>query len=152
MDSYSFNGSYLKQFAECDRSTVTGFFCASFREWAEGVPSIEDLLRSVCGRVLRAYREDNSRAGLLETVYHSLSRPDAEHFAQFIIRREQLPADVRSRLKAKQAAQFREEYMAKQPPTEKQLAYLRRLGCSRAPADRLEAAQLIDELTRRRAA
>jgi hypothetical protein len=49
------------------------------------------------------------------------------------------------RRKSLRGARYREEWMATQPPTERQLAYLRRLGWTGPVVSKAEASQLIDE-------
>jgi hypothetical protein len=62
---------------------------------------------------------------------------------------ESLPYAERQRLKQERSTPAIERYMAEQPPTEKQLSYLQALGYSGpAPANRLEASRLIDEVMR----
>jgi hypothetical protein len=64
----------------------------------------------------------------------------------------QLSPEAKARRKAVRAEQARQGYMASQAPTEKQLRYLRHLGATELPSNRLEASQLIDTmlLTRRK--
>ncbi|PZA06098.1 MULTISPECIES: hypothetical protein [unclassified Meiothermus] len=60
---------------------------------------------------------------------------------------EALPWAERQRLKAERATEALERHMQELPPTEKQLAYLHRLGHrGPVPISRLEASRLIDAL------
>lgn len=79
-------------------------------------------------------------------------RPEALAFAQYYIEYEQLPYTERQALKAERGDEHRAAWMAAQPPTEKQLGYLRKLGhAGPAPASKAEASAQIDRLLARRA-
>ncbi len=62
---------------------------------------------------------------------------------------ESLPPAEKHRFRAERAEEAKERWMAEQPPTEKQLAYLHSLGYrDLTPANRLEASRLIDKLVK----
>jgi hypothetical protein len=71
---------------------------------------------------------------------------DAIAFAQYVIEREQKPRAEREAEKAAHTEEYRRAYMAQQPPTEKQVAYLRRLGHHGPVGSKAEASALIDRL------
>lgn len=70
----------------------------------------------------------------------------ADRYAAGVIRRSRLPAAERRRLKEERVQEYRGHYRIELPPTEKQLAFLRRLGCSGQPSCRSEASTWIDAL------
>jgi hypothetical protein len=105
--------------------------------------------------VVTGLRQDLARRGrwnyasdltpLRDTLCAVLAHPtEALALAREAVDYEHLPPGEKSRLKATRAEQGRQTYMASLPPTNKQLSYLRKLGVATAPANRLEASQLID--------
>jgi acetyl-CoA carboxylase carboxyltransferase component len=86
-------------------------------------------------------RLDDFRQALIAVISHPT---EALALAQEAVDYHRLPDAERQRLKAERSERHRQEYMASQPPTEKQLAYLRNLGVATAPANRLDASQLIE--------
>lgn len=152
MKSYQYDGEYLQQFNESDRSLVANQFCYSFREWREGAPAPEELLRATCARVLRAYREGDPRADLLEAVYHSLSSDEALKFAAFIVWRESLSPGERARLKRESGEAYKQKYLEAQQPTPRQLSFLRSLGSEVTPENRAAASKMIDALIKAKSA
>jgi hypothetical protein len=80
-------------------------------------------------------------------------RPGSVAFAESVLAREALPAEERARQKEIRTRQYQQAYMATQPPTAAQLAFLDQLGHrGPTPANRAEASELIDQflVTRRR--
>jgi len=62
---------------------------------------------------------------------------------------ESLSSEEKRRFREERAEEAIERWMEQNPPTEKQMAYLNRLGYrGPAPANRLEASRLIDELVK----
>lgn len=59
---------------------------------------------------------------------------------------ESLPFDERQRIKRERSEEALSRWMEEQPPTEKQLSYLRILGHTGEVANRLEASRLIERL------
>ncbi len=69
-------------------------------------------------------------------------------FAAYCLADEALPPEERRRRKAAQAAEAVRAHQDRQPPTEKQVAYLRRLGYTGAIDSKAHASSLIDIYTR----
>jgi hypothetical protein len=82
------------------------------------------------------------------SLFHAVRgyRAQAEALAGAALEWEALPPAERARQKAARAEAGRRAWMAGQPPTEKQLAFLRALGYCGPVANRAEASQLIDRL------
>lgn len=70
-------------------------------------------------------------------------------YAVHILEREQLPLERRKQIKEQSAAQYREQYLKSQPATDKQISYLRALGCKEEVRSKWEAMQLIDKLMKK---
>lgn len=142
---WDYSGSFLEQFEPLARSTVANWFCQSVRNencWDE--EELLLLIQKRCretGRYSRVGNAlDDDGVALLESVLDTL---EAFNFAEFIIWREALPEDEREKLKAKKGQVQLYQAMSDQPPTEKQLAYLRVLRCPVIPETKLEASELI---------
>jgi hypothetical protein len=71
-------------------------------------------------------------------------------YAGWVITWERLPLEVRDREKKARGATYREEWLRQQKPTEKQLEFLRVLGCSAVPESKAQASEWIDRLKSRR--
>jgi len=78
----------------------------------------------------------------------SENREEALALAAWAVEWESLPRAEREKAKAERAEEGRRAWMDTQPPTEKQIAYLRSLGFEGEVRSRLEASQRIDELKR----
>src|SRR5262245_23946327 len=124
MKDYSYQGEFLNRFPQNARSLIANQFCRAVRSGCATVPVIiEAVLRDVRRR-LRG-RIDPERQAIQDQLRFALQNDEeAGTFAQFILDREDLPADERHQLKRQGAGQYRDEWMSRQPPTEKQLAYL----------------------------
>jgi hypothetical protein len=110
---------------------------------------------AIVKRVLATMKQDlQSRASwraadelepLHQAIMAIIAHPsEALALAREAIAYEQLPQVEKEKIKAARGERYRQEYMVTVPPTEKQLAYLRSLGVATAPANWLEASQLVD--------
>lgn len=87
---------------------------------------------------------------------HVITAMDADpegvlRYAEAVIAEERLPVEERERLRRERSKPFAQAHMATKLPTDKQLAYLQRLGYrGPEPEDRLAASQLIDRLFQQR--
>ena len=111
----------------------------------------EDLVRGVMKDAKRRYQSpwaSEQRKAENLTLAHKLreARDEAVKFARYVIWRENLSPEEHARLKAIQAEEGRRAWMETQPPTEKQINYLRLLGYEGEVESRGHASQLIDEL------
>jgi len=136
-------GYFLDQFALERRSAIANRF---FKAAREGATTIETVIQKVkadaISRMLFANREVwNQERSLLSL----LEGEEVRVYVKEILERESLPAEERQKLKAARSEQYRREYMKAQKPTEPQVRYLKSLGCSAVPANRLQASELIEE-------
>lgn len=146
LTNWNFDGKFLADYPRAGQGTITNWFCYAVRDGAK-TPS--EVLSTVAYTVQRRIGVNQnyslSDADLLTLLEH-LTDPEADEFAAFIIERESLPADERERLKAESGKTYQQAYMANEPPTEKQVSYLKYLKCATVPTSKLEASQLIDEI------
>lgn len=152
LSSWNYDGKFLLDYPKAGQGTITNWFCYAVRD---GAKTPREVLAQVEYTVRRKMPVDERYSlsnGDLERLLEHLLDPEAEDFAAFIIERESLPNDVRERLKAASGATYQQAYMAEQPPTEKQLSYLRSLGCQEVPTTKLQASQFIDQCLRNRRA
>lgn len=115
-------------------STSTEVVAAVRRQALDDLPpsSYPDPVKSDRARALLRGLEDDP-AGARELAQHAIAW-------------NALPLEERNRLKADRRAEHARAHLAQYPPTEKQLDYLRALGCDETPANRLVASLKIDEL------
>lgn len=134
------------------RGPIGQLFHAAVRH---GATDPESVLRAVArtarDRVISALRwgdahqeRDDCEELLLALVLH---RDAALAYAEEVITRQQLPAEEQARLKAEREKLHREEWMSRQPPTDKQLGFLNQLGhAAPPPANCAAASRLIEAL------
>lgn len=145
-----YEGTFLDYWIPIRRSLIVNQFCNAVRGGA-----------TTPGAVVERVKAD-AASRMAQTNYHPIQGQDillrviddseALEFARFIIKRENLPPIERLKQKEERANFFRNEYMKTQEPTEKQIAYLRGLGCDIKPQNRFEASELIDEYESRKVA
>ncbi len=134
---------FLIHFSIKSRSAIANRFFKSVRE---GATTPEEVLRAVkadtIARMLFASREVwNDERRLLSL----LEGKEVRLYIKEVLDRESLPTEEKQRLKAVRSDQYRQEYLRAQKPTERQLRYLKYLGCPTIPSDRLEASELIEQ-------
>src|SRR5262245_1260345 len=124
--------AFLERFPAARRSTVANLFLHAVRR---GAGDVEAVLRSVAEtavtRRLVAERYGNVDAldKARELGVALASRPDAAAaFADWCLEWERLPAAERQAIKEARAQEGIRHWMGTQPATEKQTAYLVRLG------------------------
>jgi hypothetical protein len=93
--------------------------------------------------------DPNVRAILGLLVRH---RAEAIGYCGWALDWEQLSPAQKDRLRASRGEEYRKAYQEGEPPTEKQRAYLRRLGYQGEPRSKRHASELIDQQLRGRAA
>jgi hypothetical protein len=138
----------LRHLPDTQRSQLTNIFLAQVRAGAHHptivLKMVEGTLRQRLRLSLISHKpsEPNTYTGWLALLR---DHPDeAMAFAAWAINRESLTTQEKAHIKAETSRPFVAEYMAQYPPTDKQLNFLRSLGVATAPANRLEASQLID--------
>jgi hypothetical protein len=137
---------FLDHFDQCRRSWVTNQFCFAVRE---GTQTSEMVLAAVNStihhRITSSSYTGDDRRKVVELLDCIRDHPeDALVFAQLIISREAVPTDVRDREKVARSAYHRDAWMATQPPTDKQITYLKQPGdVGEVPSNRLEATRLL---------
>jgi hypothetical protein len=144
--------AFLSYFPVTHRSTVANWFHYAVRAGASTPLMVIARVRQEIHHRLRwAHSEDTT--ALLSQVLGMLQSDAAGAcaYAESVIGWERLPCAERQRKKTTRAEQYQQQYMATQPPTAKQLAYLATLGYRGAlPANRLAASALIDEALSRK--
>ena len=73
-------------------------------------------------------------------------KPEAIQFAEYVLEKEQLPQDIRLAIKHYISDKYRKEYMEKDPPTEKQIHFIRELGYTGLVQNKLDASKIISKL------
>lgn len=143
---WDFEGDYLEQFDVNYRGAIGDKFCRAVRDGNDDPKAVLDWINgNLAGNTNPVWQQVAST-----TNCHS---EGAWEFAMHILYREALSYEERLVLKKARDhnhALFAANYaMSQQPPTEKQLAYLKVLGCKRVPVNKLEASDLINELKRK---
>ena len=145
----------LDQFPQNRRSWVANTFLSVVRD---GAASVEAVLVGVATRVETAiadavrysnYDWARERMRRDRSLLDVLGTPEAAAYAAWALEYNQLPRLAREAIREAEGFVHRAAWMDAQPPTDRQLAYLRRLGHDGdPPASKLAASQLIDALLR----
>ena len=151
-------------FPQEQRSTVAQYF---YRAARHGTQTPDAIYYEVLGQIWQRrstalrYAEQPAawqpaRARLeaegLAALYAVLAthRTEGEAFATYVLWREALPPEARSREKSLRYVAARNAARESEPPTTKQVAYLRALGYTAEVETKAAASSLIDRLVRRR--
>lgn len=144
IETWDYQGEWLNQFPQNTRSTIMNLFCYAVRD---GCETDMEVLQRVEYQALRRRGRNNSSYLTDEWIgrlVEALLQEEAGDLANHILWRERLPQADRERLKAEAGKSHIAAYMSQQPPTEKQLKYLRSLGCKETPKSKQEASEWID--------
>lgn len=135
----------LDQFPRARQSVIANRFYVAARE-CEGVATVDAVLRHVkAATILRMVVAKREQWNEERKLLSALETEAARAYAQEVLAREALPPEEKQRLKAERQEHFRRDYLRAQTPTEKQLSYLKSLGCKTVvPANRFEASELIE--------
>ncbi|MED6156985.1 hypothetical protein PIB30_019283 [Stylosanthes scabra] len=143
------NGNtFLRRFSVEDRSVVSHLF----HKWAkkkafQDQKRLLDKVGFVTDERLRDKR--NKHKDLLNKLKLCLCSEEASHYAQHVLRWEQIPADKRAHLMREKQEHFLkqkiENAMGSAAPTDKQISYLKKLGCTVIPTSKLHASHLIEQ-------
>nr|GLL28077.1 ATP-dependent DNA helicase SRS2-like protein At4g25120 [Ipomoea trifida] len=142
------SNNFLRRFSTEDRAVVSHLF----HKWAKK-PAFQDPKRllSKVGFVIdeRLRGKKISHKDVLCALKSDLGCEEAFHYAEYVLKWEQIPADKRAYLMREKQEHFQklrvENAMSSSEPTPKQIAYLQSLGCTVAPTSRLHASRLIEE-------
>ncbi|MDP3702949.1 MAG: hypothetical protein Q8R78_00955 [Candidatus Omnitrophota bacterium] len=142
--------AFLTRIAEHYRGMACNLFLAPVREdglWRADLVLMATV-RAVRSRTLRAASPASQAEDNLRALWQAI-QDDAEGAlatAEWAVAYVLLPAGMKEARKAAQQEKGRHYSMQGKPPTEKQVAYLRRQGYTGAIEDRLHASQLIDAM------
>lgn len=143
--SFTYEGPFLNNFPQLSRSLIANQFCHAVREGCDNAESVLKWVEMDAVKRIKWAREE-APAAVQAMLRYSLKhdRDECERFAEFIIAREGLSWEEKDKLKQERGTEYRDQYMDGQEPTEKQLKYLKGLGCSITPKTKLEASKLIE--------
>jgi hypothetical protein len=141
--------AFLELFAERDRTAVAQYFYQRAREGAGTPLSITIRVAAHVGaRLTQAWGdgiEHRRQQAYLDALVDHFNL--ALGFSQHVLKWEALPAEQREAIKSERGRVYQREAMLGQPPTEKQIGYLARLGWTGAvPESKAAASALIDRL------
>lgn len=152
---------YLDTIPEHRRSFIANIFLHAIRGgWypypsqqcgpTTSVTQVQGRLHIDLDRRIRDQHIEADRRELLESVLDDLYEPLTERYIRYCIEYERLPVEEKSHLKTQRRMGAMREGMRERPPSEKQLDFLRALGCTETPLDMAHASELIDALKKGR--
>ena len=140
--------AFLDPFAMHDRSLVANLFLEAVRTGGKTDPAaVTEYVRLLAFERRRkpyaAAKEQERMALLIDGITHN--RAGAERYAAYALAWEALPRSERERLRAGSHAAYARAAMEEKPASEKQVAYLLKLGYrGQTPRTMAEASRLID--------
>lgn len=144
----SFGNDFLKSFNIDERLIVSHLFHQWAKKRAFQHPKrLLDKVNLVIDERLRSttYKHKNTARALKSY----LSGNEAFHYAEYVLRWEQMPIERRTQLMREKQEHFQkqriENSMGSTEATSKQVAFLRNLGCTIVPTSRLHASRLIEQ-------
>lgn len=138
---------FLAHFDRKYRGRNSNFFYSAIRDGEQEPRAICSLVyREVTRRAKRPYDEEQGRS--LNELLHWLREDQAGalEFAERCLAWENATPEERRERKARAGEEGKREWMRGQPPTEKQLAVLQKLGHVSEVPNRLAASELIEKL------
>jgi hypothetical protein len=144
---------WLEHFAPERRSGVANLFHQVHRAGAATPPLILHDVRQGVRRRLQSQYCSPDRAAHLALVLEALdcAHDAALAYAEEVIAWNRLPQPERDTIKAERRREYQQTHMRAQPPTSKQISFLRALGdLGPDPANRAAASALIDALLKRK--
>jgi hypothetical protein len=140
--------AFLELFPTAERNALAQFFHQRVRGGAATPLSVTIRVAAHIGARLDQVWGDGVERRLQAYLDALVDHFDlALRYAQSALTWEALPAEQRARIKEGRNETFRREYMAGQPPTDKQVNYLAKLGWTgTVPESKAAASDLIDRL------
>lgn len=155
---WDYEGTFLNRFDKDFTGAIGHLFCNEIRHLkAQGLnvtvlSVIDAVIDTLEDRLFRTPGMNEKAHNTYSNLLFALNVGDGENFVSHLIWREGLSHEEKTRLKNEAKTNGAKSFMASQPPTEKQIAYLRSLGSNETPQSKLEASEMIDRLLKRCAA
>ncbi|KAK8983852.1 hypothetical protein V6N11_009635 [Hibiscus sabdariffa] len=140
------NGTdFLRRFGVEERSIISHLF----HQWAKKQAFQEPRRLLDKSLIMGPYLVDSAFEEVLRELRSCLNIEEALHYAQYVVKWEQIPTDKRAHLMREKQEHFQklrmEKSMGSSAATPKQIAYLQSLGCTVSPSSRLHASRLIEQ-------
>jgi hypothetical protein len=137
--------NFLAQWPQNKRATIMNQILASIRDGHASTPTqmIEWLRSDIIRRVSKPYADSDAKNAQF-TLMRVIAEPSMTPMCEYCLWWESLPYDEKQQIKRTRGTDYAKQAMAGQPPTEKQLKYLKALGCDDIPASKAQASEWID--------
>lgn len=150
LSSWDYDGQFLSRFPQPAHNVITQLFLRAIRGGQTMPLSIIANVKDRAEESLQYGGWESFEPSDIRVFLKSLDDVEAQDFAAFLLEREALSPEEKTRLKSAKQSQHAVAYMADQPPTEKQISYLKKLGCAEVPTSKAHASQLIDACLRQK--
>ena len=145
---------FLELFPQNQRSLTANMFCSAVRLGARTVDAVLAAVRADVESRLRSARRygDGARIRQFSAFrdYLDTESASARAYARWTLGWESLSIAQKDEIKTQRGAEHRQRWMQSQPPTDRQIAYLRALGWTADVSSKAKASELIDRLRSRR--
>lgn len=140
--------TFLAHFPQNKRGTIANWFLRPIREHADDPQIVVScVLADLYRRLENAWASEKALAdasAAIEIIQEH--RAEALAFAAYYVAYERLPDAERAASKEHERQGHKDAWMTGQPPSDRQLTYLRSLGYAGTPASMREASEAIDRL------
>ncbi len=152
MTAQSDNRAFLSRFAQARKSYVANLFVYAVRRGARTPDAVMTSVRQelrTCQDRARYWHNGEAESRYTEVAATINEHPDeARAFAIWALEWEQLSRAEKARQRDQDGDAYRQAWMKQQPPTDKQISYLSKLGFHGEIESKAHASELIDRLRR----
>lgn len=140
---------FLAKWPQNKRATVMNQFLGAIRHGAKTIKDIGGwLVSDATRRFYSPYADVETKAAQWRLMGIE-SDHDFQAMCEYCLWWESLTSDEKQKIRLERGGDYAKKVMATQPPTDKQLDFLKGLGCFDIPKSKAEASEWIERFKRR---
>lgn len=135
---------FLAKWPQNKRATIMNQFLGAIRH---GETTFDGMMEWLVADGVRRLRSPYADAATVEAQRLLISiqaDPDTQAMCEYCLWWESLSSDEKHRIRLERGGDYAKQVMATQPPSDKQLEYLKGLGCFDVPKSKAEASDWIE--------
>jgi hypothetical protein len=140
---------FLAQWPQNKRATIMNQFLGAIRDGLTSLDDITEWLVEDASRRCKSPYADEATVTAQRKVIELASNGGIGDMVDYCLWWESLTSDEKHRIRQSKGTDYAKQMMAAQPPTEKQINYLRALGCAETPLSKAQASEWIDNLVKK---